>query len=862
MREATGSETLSADSPRADGHDAQTLHEHLLPLEGGRWAVWKWAALRGAGFPAAPVEELSAHACAAAADEIIRAEEKSKRAFDEAIISFQAEFENAQGERRSQLRKVVRGLRKGKLPPEESALLDGPRRSELSAAASGVEAARVKFRHAFEAASRQTSVAIARVASDERFREAVLWQNRRAVHGSIEALLRMPADLHSRGAERRRREELVANYLQRYCVKNDTIGFFGPVAWSKLSGAGDALTVRPGPRLLASREVFFETWCIDTLAEALAKDKALRPWMSPRLLPFVRLEDRTLHRPFQQPVALPAICIALLRACDGERTAEQLAVEFTEGTAGGLRTQAEVYQLLDKFVGLGVISWTLEVPYELYPERTLRRLLEQFGEERPRKVALNKLSWLEQARRQVAEAAGDAEKLDQALGELEQRFTLLTGAASTRSGGKMYAARTLVYEDCRRDIEVEVGREVMRQLGPPLSLLLTSARWFTHEAAAVYRSIFRDTYLSLARQTGSSAVECLAFWRHVVPAIFSDTDNPVERVAARFREKWAEVLQVPSTQRRVTYSSEQLRPLVETAFSAPGPGWRSACHHSPDVMLAASGVEAIRRGEFELVMGELHVSSNTLSYEFFVNQHPSPEDLRRAYGLDLPEPRLVAAVPKHWPELTVRFLPALTLPKDWLLLFSHDTCGVPKSRAVPIASLVIEKAGDDLVVSSRDGRLRFDIVEALSDVLTRRVMNDFKLFSHAPHSPRINFDRLVVSRESWSFPAPEMNFAFEADEGQRFVAARRWAQEHNLPRLVFGKVPVEKKPLYVALDSPIYVDLFSKMIRHNVESNLPNQTVTVTEMIPDPQQAWLPDAEGQRYTNEFRMVTFDRSVEQ
>src|SRR5262245_55024735 len=68
------------------------------------------------------------------------------------------------------------------------------------------------------------------VARMPRFREALLWQNRMVVHTGIEALLRRPASVATSKA--RGYEQLVASYLQRYCVKNDTIGFFGPVGWA------------------------------------------------------------------------------------------------------------------------------------------------------------------------------------------------------------------------------------------------------------------------------------------------------------------------------------------------------------------------------------------------------------------------------------------------------------------------------------------------------------------------------------------------------------------------------------------------------------------------------------------------------
>jgi hypothetical protein len=51
--------------------------------------------------------------------------------------------------------------------------------------------------------------------------------------------------------------------------------------------------------------------------------------------------------------------------------------------------------------------------------------------------------------------------------------------------------------------------------------------------------------------------------------------------------------------------------------------------------------------------------------------------------------------------------------------------------------------------------------------------------------------------------------------------------------------------------------MFAKMIRRTSAAGLPDATVDLTEMLPDPTQAWLPDASGQRYTSELRIVAVD-----
>src|SRR5581483_6495863 len=93
--------------------------------------------------------------------------------------------------------------------------------------------------------------------------------------------------------------------------------------------------------------------------------------------------------------------------------------------------------------------------------------------------ALADLEMLDRCRYALGEARGDAARLDRAMEQLETTFVALTERDATRLAGSTFVGRTLVYEDCQRDVRVEIGPEFMRVLGPPLSLVLTSARWLT-----------------------------------------------------------------------------------------------------------------------------------------------------------------------------------------------------------------------------------------------------------------------------------------------------------------------------------------------------------------------------------------------
>ena len=126
------------------------------------------------------------------------------------------------------------------------------------------------------------------------------------------------------------------------------------------------------------------------------------------------------------------------------------------------------------------------------------------------------------------------------------------------------------------------------------------------------------------------------------------------------------------------------------------------------------------------------------------------------------------------------------------------------------------------------------------------------------HAPRVTIDDLVVSRETWRLSASEPAFAGTTDESARYLQARAWAASHGLPRHVFLRFAGERKPIYADLTSLASIDLISRSLRRSRRNAGPDATLTVVEMMPAPDQAWLTDAQGQRYTAELRMVAVDQ----
>ncbi|HEU4432748.1 MAG TPA: lantibiotic dehydratase, partial [Pyrinomonadaceae bacterium] len=701
----------------------QATPQHLFQLPGGEWALWRWVALRGAGFPVDGVLKLSAPGAAQAADLLISIEARlqSERAatmslFDSELARLKTDGRwDAAKSYRLWLIYAMRLMRYGK-PPQLSAPEIQP---EDEAAAAETKdalarvltletelvAARSEFEKQFASATGVVSEAIRNIAQDALFREAVAWQNRSLLRGGIDSLLRHHSTNGSRDSKQRENEEAVASYWQRYCVKNDTIGFFGPVAWARLVDEAGAFETRPGKELLAARRVYFEQWGIDALTALINKDTSAAAWALPRRLPAVRLEGDWLHVAFRRPMRLPAKQVAVLRACDGTRTAAQIAAHVrNNGIKWG--SDAEVFTVLKGLKGQGLIEWQFEVPLSAYPERRLRELLERVDDDEIRRRVLSPLEEFEACRERVSAAAGSADELDAALQQLDRHFTNVTGMAATRWAGRMYTGRTLVYEDCRRDIEVQIGSDFIEELSAPVLLLLQSARWFTYEAGVRFRRAFREIYERLANKEGSRTIDAAIFRMEVQASLFSGNGASVfEEVQEEFRSKWEAVLAISPEQRRVKYRCEELRSAVAETFAAPSAGWKAALHHSPDLMIAADSVDAIRRGEYEIVLGELHLSTITINGSVFYEQHPSKLELLRAKESDLPEPQAVPVIPNNW--TATRAFNSLNSAKDYYIEFTPESFVAERDRALLIADFVVEEQDGELVARTRDGRLCF-----------------------------------------------------------------------------------------------------------------------------------------------------------
>ncbi|WP_410812634.1 thioesterase domain-containing protein [Micromonospora sp. 067-2] len=729
--------------------------------------------------------------------------------------------------------------------PQASAAAD-----ELLESGIGAELFDKEFAEAVSTAGRR----LTELAADPLLREAVTWQNRNALV-ALDGLVTGGPDA-PRNVRRRDRERAVLKYWQRYCGKNETVGFFGPSCWVTLDpDLPVAAEVRPGAVLTRRRWVWFESWALSAYAQRIGEDHAVRRWWAPRLAPQLSLAGREVRRPGRPPVPLSPVEAALLAAAvGGHRPARDLVTD----PAIGLRRPEDGYALLDRLVERELVTWDAALPVSPGAEEVLRQRIGQVGDGPARVAAQAGFDRLCAGRDAVAAAAGDPDRLRAALDALDETFTDLTGQPAQRRAGQMYAGRTLCYEDTSRDLDVVFGAPLLDGVAAPLAVLLRAARWLAGALDEAYATVFRDLYEELRAEAGDAPVPLSDLWFLVQGLFWGGGPRPVDAVAGEFAARWAGLFglaDLPPGSTDVRLDVADLAARVDEVFPTVRPGWSTARLHSPDLQICAADADALARGDYTVVLGELHAAWPSFDCQVFTPSHPDVERLRAALTTDLGPRRIRLLYPTDWPRRTSRVAEALIGPTDRQLAFAPAPNAEPE-RVLPTVALTVRDEDGHLVVAADDGQF-WPLAEVCAGLLSTHAVDGFKLVAAAPYTPRITLDRLVVARQTWRTTVGASGLGPALGERTRFLAVRAWRRRLGLPEQVYVKLGTETKPCFVDLSSPAYAAMFCSMVRSAQRDGGEDTTLVVSEMLPTPQDAWVPDAAGRRYFSELRLHIVD-----
>lgn len=699
-----------------------------------------------------------------------------------------------------------------------------------------------------EAALRAGRQAVLDLARREDFRTALQWQNPAVLSLSLDWLLAEPDG--PRTSRRRASEHTLVKYLQRYHTKNESVGFYGPVRWVRIEDGAPVFAVRPGTRVSHRMRVYVEDWVVEELAATLCADPAVARFIPPSLAFGVTRLGRKLILPGGDTTALSPLESDVVTLVDGHRLTADLAAALD-------RPIQQVEAVLLRLGDQGFVDRALHVPSDLDAELRLRERLSELLPEQSAGEPLRLLAELEAARGRVERAATEAE-LGDALEQLGEWFTRCTGGRAVRTRAESQVGRRMAVGQAQRDLELRLGAGLVDDLVAPLNLVMQSARWLARSAGERFSELAEREYDDLRVLFGSERVQLNALCQRVLPHVAAG--RILDEVIEDLRRRWGVVLAVDPTAGGVRRASADLASAVGEQFDGPPAGFAAARHHSPDVMIAAADADDIVSGRAEFVLGEVHACMITVDGRSFTDSEPWPGEVRRLADLALSddEPRFV---PLHVRgELTSITGWDYPPPDGHSAAFIYLSFGEgigerrPPGPVIAAADIVVTRDGGGLVATLPDGRT-YPLIAVLGEYVGYMAANRFQVLPEAPHSPRVTIDRLVIARETWRIPAAELISLTAVPESEAYRGLCEIATAHGIARHTFWRAAPGTKPIYLDLKSPVLGALLVRELRRVARSG--EATVTFVEMYPGPDQLWLTDAAGRRYTSELRITIAD-----
>ncbi len=675
-----------------------------------------------------------------------------------------------------------------------------------------------------------------------------------------------------RNSQARKRERHLLLYLQRLAAKNDTFSEFGPVAWLRATPDGATLRFEAVCGILR-RDVFWERWVAHALAAAIKADAEAFSEFKPRLNPngaFVGTEF-VLSESSETMTLTPEQGMVLAQ-CDGNTRVRDFSAccgsphltllprgeEDQPLCPPGSASGNSALSTIRNFVSKKILVAEMEVPaMEPFAFQVLHRDIEDWADGPARQRWLPIVTAMSEIPRRFA-AAVDAREREHILADARQQLAGF-GAQRDSAGRALYAAVNPIAEECSRECAFEISEklldEVVTEAEPWIDFWRDSYAFIAARVAANLRSLLQKA------PAKSGAIPLPAFLRFCEaakipltgPGLVGMAHIAFQEVKALLRER----LRLHAARAEYELTVEDCAVVRNTLDY---PKFDEFTYPSADLQLAAESVEAVNRGEYRWIIGELHPAAAALHHCMYWSCPDKPAFSRALQSMihDKPIPHFGFFAADFTAHTTVRVFDAL--PEHAVFLSPQ--------RANPNWRYVAPAEVEVFIDNDGDVALRRKSGEYLGSFARNWVIplgfHPF-LFTIAPHTPRLRCGKVIVQRRAWSVSAEELGDGnFSGLSRDLVIAVERLRATKDWPRFIYIR-PSEQalrrsgaenrdkdtKPVFIDLESYLFLEIFHRWLTKAGE-------LEVTEMLPAPDELLWREADGRR-TFELRTLICPRA---
>nr|WP_154985481.1 lantibiotic dehydratase [Paenibacillus xylanexedens] len=659
-----------------------------------------------------------------------------------------------------------------------------------------------------------------------RLQEAVFQQSPSMYKNAL--LPYLQNSLEKRNADVKRTERQLISYMQRFCTKNETTSYFGPIQYGKLTNIDEDVTYTVSVSgQERERRTFFPYWAVSSLVNVLKVKEVFRPYCSVKLSYLLNKEGSTLYFPHSgKRITLQERYHPLIEGLSHDF---QTILELTDHLPW---TYEETEPMLSR---LESKKWVdIEIPISITEPDALRSLREWLNNPvlptHP-EVTLwrQRINWLWDLKNSYASFPLE-EKMN-ALTQLEQSFTEWTGENPRRSGGAIYADRTLLYEESHGPLdELQIGgtiEAVIRESVPKwLNLCAKHGQEKYEKQQKLAKEIFTALYPS------AKEVPYLKFIQDV-------TQHPEAQI---WENRWQNI-QTDTEQHVQSFVQKSNDFVVELPNDSPYEfdsdlGWIN----SPDLMLAKKN-----DGTYQVILGEIH--DTVMIWGWALQFHNDEENLtaqleKKIKSSTMNQPMLnllsnkrFKIVPFEYPGITAQMSSISNSP----------------NQKIPLAQAKVQCLDNGVAISlpEDDGMYRI-----YNGELHTMVHSFFALPKAVPFvintgsfTPRLMMGEVVVQRAKWQIK--KGNFwdgVYKGSSSELFYAAFKFHLVNGLPKEAFVKTANQPKPFYIDFENYFLLEMWNAFWT--------DEECTLSEMLPGLNETWLTKGHEQHHTAELRISYF------
>ncbi len=632
----------------------------------------------------------------------------------------------------------------------------------------------------------------------------------------------------------RARERHLLLYLQRIAAKNDTLSEFGPHSWGRVETTAEAVSFVCQSEI-QRREVFPERWTAEGIVAAINADPLAAEEVAPRMNPFGRLEDHRFNfTDTGDSLLLDSETLALLKSCDGRRPAYSL---------GGC---AKLQELMER----KLVECRLKVPaLEPHALAVLLADVSRWREGPVRKLWFERLQLFADL---AAEFSRETEPQARSIIMSKASRQMETLGVHKDANRFLYTASNPIGEECFRESHFLIGEELIAEVTteaePWIDLWRDSYAFIAGRVASGLRSI-----LEHASPPGGT-LPLPDFLRRCAEAKLPLSGAGMVALAhLAFREvkaAFAERLRDRAAERECKLTLADCH-FVRREFDYAK--FDECTYPAADIQLAASSLEAVRQGDYQWILAELHPPVALLHHGFYWSCPDKPA-LNRAFEQTLfGKPYLYYGYfAADFTATTAVRLDAL--PDSVKFVAPERSVGKWETFRPGDTEVFVDESGDVLVRTRDDRRVLGSFARGWVIPLGFHPFS----FSLGKHTPRLLCGKTVVQREAWIVSLDELGKAdFTGVSRDLVLAVEKLRAARQLPRFVYIR-PTEQalrragvegrdkdtKPVFIDFESYLFLEIFHRWLSKAGELEL-------TEMLPAPEQLFWQEADG-RHSFELR----------